>query len=139
MRTHCGCSCAREWLSMTELSLTAEDVAFSLGPDHLLGPGRRGMSQALQSLDRSRKSKSLILLSSLPRAATRSSSSVWLLGGRRSSVSAPSWRRARGSGGPQPLLEAVLTSSSTTSSIFVSRWLPTIRIGAVAPPFDGVE
>lgn len=95
---------------MTELSLTAEDVAFSLGPDHLLGPGRRGMSQALQSFDRSRKSKSLILLSSLPRAATRSSSSVWLL-----------------------------TSSSTTSSIFVSRWLLTIRIGAVAPPFDGIE
>lgn len=56
MRSQCGCSCAREWLSMKELSLTAEDVAFSLGPDHLLGPGRRGMSQALQSLDRSRKS-----------------------------------------------------------------------------------
>lgn len=36
-------------------SLTAEDVAFSLGPDHLLGPGRSGMSQALQSLDRLEK------------------------------------------------------------------------------------
>lgn len=33
-------------------ALTAEDVAFSLGPDHLLGPGRSGMSDALQSLDR---------------------------------------------------------------------------------------
>lgn len=36
-------------------SLTAEDVAFSLGPDHLLGPGRSGMSQALQSPDRLEK------------------------------------------------------------------------------------
>ncbi|MDA9523402.1 oligopeptide ABC transpoter oligopeptide-binding protein [Bradyrhizobium sp. CCBAU 11434] len=35
--------------------LTAEDVAFSLGPDHLLGPGRSGMSEALQSLDRLEK------------------------------------------------------------------------------------
>lgn len=35
--------------------LTAEDVAFSLGPDHLLGPGRGGMSEALQSLDRLQK------------------------------------------------------------------------------------
>ncbi|WP_245319860.1 ABC transporter substrate-binding protein [Bradyrhizobium sp. LMTR 3] len=34
--------------------LTAEDVAFSLGPDHLLGPGRSGISEALQSLDRLR-------------------------------------------------------------------------------------
>jgi len=32
--------------------LTAEDVAFSLGPDHLWGPGRGGMTEALQSLDR---------------------------------------------------------------------------------------
>lgn len=31
--------------------MTAEDVAFSLGPDHLLGPGPSGMSLALQSLD----------------------------------------------------------------------------------------
>lgn len=36
-------------------SLTAEDVAFSLGPDHLLGPGRSGISEALQSLDRLEK------------------------------------------------------------------------------------
>ncbi|WP_247412742.1 ABC transporter substrate-binding protein [Bradyrhizobium sp. 23] len=36
-------------------SLTAEDVAFSLGPDHLLGPRRPGMSQALQCLDRLEK------------------------------------------------------------------------------------
>ncbi|WP_247443042.1 ABC transporter substrate-binding protein [Bradyrhizobium sp. CW7] len=110
-------------------SLTAEDVAFSLGPDHLLGPGRRGMSQALQSLDRLEKVEIVDPFTGMPRAATRSSSSVWLFGDRRSSVSAPSWRRARGSGGPQPLLEAILTSSSTTSSIFVSRWLPTIRGG----------
>lgn len=32
--------------------LTADDVAFSLGPDHLLGPGRAGMTEALMSLDR---------------------------------------------------------------------------------------
>lgn len=31
---------------------TAEDVAFSLGPDHLLGPGRSGRSVAMQTLDR---------------------------------------------------------------------------------------
>ena len=30
---------------------TADDVAFSLGPDHLLGPGRSGRSIALQTLD----------------------------------------------------------------------------------------
>lgn len=30
---------------------TAEDVAFSLGPDHLLGPGRSGRSIAMQTLD----------------------------------------------------------------------------------------
>ncbi|WP_439410325.1 ABC transporter substrate-binding protein [Bradyrhizobium sp. DASA03030] len=30
-------------------------MAFSLGPDHLLGPGRSGMSEALQSLDRLEK------------------------------------------------------------------------------------
>jgi len=30
---------------------TAADVAFSLGPDHLLGPGRSGRSIALQTLD----------------------------------------------------------------------------------------
>lgn len=31
---------------------TAEDVAFSFGPDHLLGPGRSGRSVAMQTLDR---------------------------------------------------------------------------------------
>jgi peptide/nickel transport system substrate-binding protein len=31
---------------------TSEDVAFSLGPDHLLGPGRSGRSVAMQTLDR---------------------------------------------------------------------------------------
>jgi peptide/nickel transport system substrate-binding protein len=31
---------------------TAEDVAFSLSPDHLLGPGRSGRSIAMQTLDR---------------------------------------------------------------------------------------
>ncbi|WP_247375714.1 ABC transporter substrate-binding protein [Bradyrhizobium sp. 173] len=36
-------------------SLRAEDVDLSLGPDHLLGPGRSGMSEALQSLDRLEK------------------------------------------------------------------------------------
>jgi peptide/nickel transport system substrate-binding protein len=30
---------------------TAEDVAFSLGPDHLLGPGQSGRSIAMQTLD----------------------------------------------------------------------------------------
>src|SRR5262249_17366176 len=30
---------------------TADDVAFSLGPAHLLGPGRSGRSIALQTLD----------------------------------------------------------------------------------------
>ncbi|MFZ5782584.1 MAG: ABC transporter substrate-binding protein [Pseudomonadota bacterium] len=31
---------------------TAEDVAFSFGPDHLLGPGRSGRSIAMQTLER---------------------------------------------------------------------------------------
>lgn len=31
---------------------TADDVAFSYGPDHLLGPGRSGRSVAMQTLDR---------------------------------------------------------------------------------------
>ncbi|ONG53325.1 oligopeptide ABC transpoter oligopeptide-binding protein [Pseudoroseomonas deserti] len=31
---------------------TARDVAFSLGPDHLLGPGRSGRSVAMQTLER---------------------------------------------------------------------------------------
>ncbi len=31
---------------------TAEDVAFSLGPDHLLGPGRSGRTVAMQTLER---------------------------------------------------------------------------------------
>lgn len=35
--------------------LTAEDVAFSLGSDHLLGPGGAGATEALQSLDRIEK------------------------------------------------------------------------------------
>ncbi|WP_247808625.1 MULTISPECIES: ABC transporter substrate-binding protein [unclassified Bradyrhizobium] len=95
--------------------LTAEDVAFSLGPDHLLGPGRSGMSEALQSLDRLKKVEivdpyTVVVHAKRRRRAPRAA--FGCLGDRRSPVSAPSWRRARGSGGPQPLLEAVLTSSS---------------------------
>ncbi|MCK1267934.1 hypothetical protein IVB44_34805 [Bradyrhizobium sp. 49] len=122
-------------------SLTAEDVAFSPGPDTCSDLEAAECPRRFSPLIGSRKSKSLILLPSScrPRAATRSSSSVWLLGNRRSSVSAPSWRRARGSGGPQPLLEAVLTSSSTTSSIFVSRWAAHDSYWGGRPPFDDIE
>lgn len=70
------------------------------------------MSQALQSLDRLEKVEIVdpfIVIAKGGDALLEQRLAAW---DRRSSVSAPSWRRARGSGGPQPLFEAVLTSSS---------------------------
>lgn len=83
----------------------------------------------------------MILLPSLcmPRAATRSSSSVWLLGDRRSSVSAPSWRRARASGGPQPLLESgpyKLVDHKLDIRFSLAAHDP---YWGGRPPFDGIE
>lgn len=91
------------------------------------------MSEALHSLDRLEKVEivdpfTVIVHAKGGDALLEQRLAVWgsEIVSQRAFVAAGS-----GSGGPQPLLEAVLTSSSTTSSIFVSRWLPTIRIGAV--------
>lgn len=99
------------------------------------------MSQALQSLDRLEKVEivdpfTVIVHAKGGDALLEQRLAVWgsEIVSQRAFVAAGSWEQWT-----TALLEAVLTSSSTTSSIFVSRWLPTIRIGAVAPPFDGIE
>ena len=80
---------------------TAEDVAFSLSPDHLLGPDRSGRSIAMQTLERIERVEIVdpIPSSFAPRATRRCSSSAWPRGRPRSSANAPSMPQALGSAG----------------------------------------
>ncbi|WP_253075334.1 ABC transporter substrate-binding protein [Bradyrhizobium sp. 76] len=113
--------------------LTAEDVAFSLGPDHLLGPGRSGMSEALQSLDRLEKVEivdpyTVMVHAKGGDALLDQRLAAWgsEIVSQRAFVAAGSrerWTTAPIGSGPYKLVEHKL-------DIFASLWPPTMRIGA---------
>ncbi|SFQ31383.1 peptide/nickel transport system substrate-binding protein [Bradyrhizobium sp. Ghvi] len=121
--------------------LTAEDVAFSLGPDHLLGPGRSGMSEALQSLDRLEKVEivdpyTVIVHAKGADALLEQRLAAWgsEIVSQRAFVAAGSWERwttAPVGSGPYKLADHKLD----------------IRVSLAAhdaywggrPPFDGIE
>lgn len=90
--------------------LTAEDVAFSLGPDTCSDLDAAECPRRFSRLIGARKVDpfTFIVHAKGGDALLEQRLAAW---GSEIVSQAPSWRRARGSGGPQPLLEAVLTSS----------------------------
>ncbi|MCK1494787.1 oligopeptide ABC transporter substrate-binding protein [Bradyrhizobium sp. 180] len=121
--------------------LTAEDVAFSLGPDHLLGPGRSGMSEALQSLDRLEKVEILdpytvIVHAKRADALLEQRLAAWgsEIVSQRAFLAAGSWERwttAPVGSGPYKLVDHKLdirVSLSAHDAYWGGR-----------PPFDGIE
>lgn len=121
--------------------LTAEDVAFSLGPDHLLGPGGSGMSEALQSLDRLQKVEvvdpyTVIVHAKGADALLEQRLATWgaEIVSKRAFAAAGSWERwtaAPVGSGPYKLVDHKLDIHVTLAA-HDAYW-------GGRPPFDGIE
>jgi peptide/nickel transport system substrate-binding protein len=120
---------------------TAEDVAFSLGPDHLLGPGREGRVVSMQTLERLERVEivgphSVILHAKGDDALLEQRLAAWAaeIVSRRAFEAAGSWNRwaaAPVGTGPYRLVEQRLDRHVALAA-HGAYWGGT-------PPFDAIE
>jgi peptide/nickel transport system substrate-binding protein len=113
---------------------TADDVVFSLGPEHLLGPGMSGRSIAMQTMDRLDRVEAIDAHSIVIHAKGDDALLEQRPGDRRSSASAPSRRRAPGTNGRRRRSAPARIAWSARSLMSTSCWRPIRPIGAARRP-----